>query len=68
MKCDHATNNDYHEANSFQHRYVKFTISEVSEKSLLLIEIADGSLILGEGNGTPLQYSCLENPMDGGAW
>ena len=21
-----------------------------------------------EGNGTPLQYSCLENPMDGGAW
>ena len=26
-------------------------------------------LLLGwEGNGTPLQYSCLENPMDGGAW
>ena len=25
-------------------------------------------LSLGEGNGTPLQYSCLENPMDGGAW
>ena len=24
--------------------------------------------VLGEGNGTPLQYSCLENPMDGGAW
>ena len=23
---------------------------------------------LGEGNGTPLQYSCLENSMDGGAW
>ena len=23
---------------------------------------------LGECNGTPLQYSCLENPMDGGAW
>ena len=22
----------------------------------------------GEGNGTPLQYSCLENPVDGGAW
>ena len=22
----------------------------------------------GEGNGTPLQYFCLENPMDGGAW
>ena len=26
------------------------------------------SLVVGEGNGTPLQYSCLENPMDGGAW
>ena len=24
--------------------------------------------ILGAGNGTPLQYSCLETPMDGGAW
>ena len=24
--------------------------------------------ILGEGNGSPLQYSCLENAMDGGAW
>ena len=24
--------------------------------------------IFGEGNGTPLQYSCLENPRDGGAW
>ena len=22
----------------------------------------------GEGNGNPLQYSCLENPIDGGAW
>ena len=22
----------------------------------------------GEGDGTPLQYSCLENPMDGGPW
>ena len=25
-------------------------------------------LVAGEGSGTPLQYSCLENPMDGGAW
>ena len=24
--------------------------------------------ICEEGNGTPLQYFCLENPMDGGAW
>ena len=30
--------------------------------------LAEGSLAIGEGDGTPLQYSCLENPMDGGAW
>ena len=24
--------------------------------------------VIGEGNGNPLQYSCLENPIDGGAW
>ena len=24
--------------------------------------------LIGEGNGNPLQNSCLENPMDGGAW
>ena len=26
------------------------------------------SVYIGGGDGTPLQYSCLENPMDGGAW
>ena len=36
--------------------------------------IKDGGLMpgwersSGEGNGNPLQYSCLENPMDRGAW
>ena len=25
-------------------------------------------MIYGEGNGNPLQHSCLESPMDGGAW
>ena len=29
---------------------------------------ADFSVYGEEGNGNPLQYSCLENPMDGGAW
>ena len=32
---------------------------------LLLIKY---NINYGEGNGTPLQYSCLENPMGGGAW
>ena len=30
--------------------------------------LAGAHKINGEGNGTALQYSCLENPMDGGAW
>ena len=39
-----------------------------------LVELTDEQFIVlvdsldREGNGTPLQYSCLENPMDGGAW
>ena len=36
-------------------------------KKKLFIHCCEG-LSLGKGNGTPLQYSCLENPMDGGAW
>ena len=32
------------------------------------MKIDDACLFRGEGNGTPLQCSCLENPMDGGAW
>ena len=31
-------------------------------------EFGASEVALGEGNGTPLQYSCLEKPMDGGAW
>ena len=32
------------------------------------LPLTPGYSSLREGNGTPLQYSCLENPMDGGAW
>ena len=35
---------------------------------MIHIYIYTHTYIYGEGNGTPLQYSCLENPMDGGAW
>ena len=31
-------------------------------------QLHSSHMLAGEGNGTPLQYSCLENPMDGGAW
>ena len=34
-----------------------------SNKTVFLMEE-----LTGEGNGNPLQYSCLENPMDRGAW
>ena len=30
--------------------------------------LEESSTFNGEGNGTPLQYPCLENPMDGGVW
>ena len=30
-------------------------------------ELTYGRIFSREGNGTPLQYSCLENPMDGGS-
>ena len=33
-----------------------------------LADLHSGLIVVGEGNGTPLQYSCLENPMDRGAW
>ena len=35
---------------------------------LFNVNIYENTVKVGEGNGTPLQYSCMENPMDGGAW
>ena len=34
----------------------------------LSISLSIGPQSIGEGSGNPLQYSCLENPRDGGAW
>ena len=39
-----------------------------SQDMCLVVELLGHMVALGEGNGTLLQYSCLENPMDGGAW
>ena len=39
-----------------------------SQKELRELKYRGLCQLHGEGNGTPLQYSCLENPMDGGAW
>ena len=32
------------------------------------LDFSVGKETFGEGNDNPLQYSCLENPMEGGAW
>ena len=42
--------------------------SELASSLQLIGKRSQVTQSLGEGNGTPLQYSCLENPMDGGAW
>ena len=44
------------------------TLSHVLKTISRLFKIPAAAAANGEGNGTPLQYSCLENPMDGGAW
>ena len=43
-------------------------VKEESERVSLKLNIKKPKIMAGEGNGTPLQYSCLENPMDEGAW
>ena len=46
-------------------------VREVAKSTGLLLDSMSWLLLFplsGEGNGTPLQYSCLENPMDRGAW
>ena len=40
----------------------------IEPASLASPVFAGGFFTLGEGNGNPLQYSCMENPMDRAAW
>ena len=46
----------------------KFSLHRQGEYNFQRGCFVQTSIRNGEGNGTPLQYSCLENPMDGGAW
>ena len=41
---------------------------DVQPKEWALMQMQTLVNSIGEGNGNALQYSCLENPMDGGAW
>ena len=43
-------------------------VKKVGGDDLILVCFEVSSSSNGEGNGTPLQYSCLENPMGGGTW
>ena len=45
---------------------IKDIIKKENYQSISLTNMV--TIILGEGNGNPLQYSCLENPMDRGVW
>ena len=46
---------------------IAFTIWPFVGKVMSLLFITLFRFVIGEGTGTPLQYSCVENPMDGGA-
>ena len=72
---------DCKESDVTEHTHTNASAFEFSIIPLLPFQAITGQLIqqhsliccqvvwlIGEGNGTPLQYSCLENPMDGGAW
>ena len=47
---------------------IALTIWTYVDKVISLLFNTLSKFVTGEGNGTPLQYFCLENPMDGGAW
>ena len=54
---------------------VSKALKELSQASVGILSVKNLKYLVmlkitfyGEGNGTPLQYSCLENPMDLGAW
>ena len=59
---------------SWSELLIKFFLWNISGVKMSVWNAGDQSSIPGsgrspgEGNGNPLQYSCLENPMDGGAW
>ena len=46
--------------------YYKISPGDVTYS--MMTTVSNTALYIGEGNGNPLQCSCLENPRDGGAW
>ena len=66
--------NEYSGLISFRMDWLDLLVVQGTRKCLLQHHKLRASILwwsaffTGEGNGNPLQYSCLENPMDGGAW
>ena len=55
------------DTNIIIHLYLTFVMKNITNiKKIVYLRVLIWAI--GEGKGTPLQYSCLENPMDGGAW
>ena len=50
------------------HNYWKSHIQTLVGKVMSLLFNTLSRFVIGEGNGNPLQYSCLENSMDRGTW
>ena len=57
-----------HLINAKQGNVIWFRVKETDYKAENLGLIPGSGRTPGEGNGNPLQYSCLQNPMDRGAW
>ena len=68
--CLGATKPEHHDYLALQHLQAATTADCASreEKPPSEKPTHDSDTTRGEGNGDPLQYSCLENPMDRGAW
>ena len=68
-----SPSNEYSGLISFRMDWFDLFAVQGTLKSLLQHHSSKASILwrsafFGEGNGTPLQYSCLENPMDGRTW
>ena len=72
MKCSLGVSNFLEEISSLSHSGVfLYFFALIAKEGFLISSCYSLELCIqmgGEGNGTPLQYSCLENPMDRGAW
>ena len=68
-ECSKNWNNIFNTMhNSYKQYWGKTLDTEDYIHYVTYTDLKSAKLVKGEGNGTPPQYSCLENPMDGGAW